>query len=136
MIIGGLSEKELQAITALLDSEGISYQVKTDESIMRFNDESMQHNLRHLNSPSISTNVLALELAPEVFETMSENLKASLRGYGITDEVPEELFVEDKEIDFVQHEINTGNKRLIGYYMLHSIIVGVIAYIIFWILGH
>mgnify|MGYP001323824806 CR=1 FL=1 len=136
MIIGGLSEKELQAIIALLDSEGISYQVKTDESIMRFNDESMQHNLRHLNSPSISTNVLALELAPEVFETMSENLKASLREYGITDEVPEELFVEDKEIDFVQHEINTGNKRLIGYYMLHSIIVGVIAYIIFWILGH
>ena len=134
MIIGGLSEKELEAITKLLENENISYQVKTDESIMRVNEESLQNNLRHLNSPSISTNILALELAPEAFQKMSEDLKSSLLEYGITNEVPEGLFVEDKEIEYVQHEINTGNKRLVGHYALHTLLAGVIAYIIFWFL--
>ncbi|MAZ49829.1 MAG: hypothetical protein CME65_14805 [Halobacteriovoraceae bacterium] len=134
MLIGGLSEKELKTISELLDSEDIKYSIKTDQSILKVNEESLQNNLRHLNSPSISTDILALELDPLAFDSMSENLKQSLLELGITNEVPQDLFVEDREVEHVQHELNTGNKRLIGHYAVHSLIAGLILMAILWYL--
>lgn len=134
MLIGGLSEKELQTITELLDSEKIEYSIKTDESILKVNEESLQNNLRHLNSPSISTDILALELVPEAFDSMSPDLKAKLLDLGITNEIPKDLFVEDKEVEIVQHEINTGQKRLIGHYAIHSLIASGIMLLIYYFL--
>ena len=48
MLIGGLSEQEVQKIKRLLETENISYLIKTDTSILETNSESIQHNLRHL----------------------------------------------------------------------------------------
>lgn len=134
MIIGGLSEKELQLITDLLNTEKIPFEVGTDENMMKSNQDSMQHNLRHLNSPSISTHVLALKLEPSAFEQMSESLKKSLLDFGITDQIPEDLIIEDKEVEFVQSEITNGNKRLIGKFFLHTTIYATLSYFLFrWI---
>ena len=62
MLFGGLSEKEIKLITELLKSSNIDYKISEDQIIKETNDSSIQYDLRHLNSPSISTHILAIEI--------------------------------------------------------------------------
>ncbi|MAX67723.1 MAG: hypothetical protein QF441_03220 [Bacteriovoracaceae bacterium] len=131
MLIGGLSEQEVQKIKRLLETENISYLIKTDTSILETNSESIQHNLRHLNSPSISTHILAIELSEDAFNKMSQKLKNELLEFGVSDEVPQELELTEETPQNIQSEITKGNKRIIGHNLLHQIMLFAGAFIIY-----
>lgn len=134
MKFGGLSEKEIKNITNLLGAEGIVFEIKTDQDMIDSNDESMKHNLRHLSSPSISTHVLSINVEDEAFLTMSEELKEKLFEFGITDQVPDELEFSNVEPEMIQSELLNGNKRLIGKSLLHQLVIGGGAMIIYFLI--
>ena len=134
MKFGGLSEKEIKNITNLLGAEGIVFEIKTDQDMIDSNDESMKHNLRHLSSPSISTHVLSINVEDEAFLTMSEELKEKLLEFGITDQVPDELEFSNVEPEMIQSELLNGNKRLIGKSLLHQLVIGGGAMIIYFLI--
>jgi hypothetical protein len=123
MIIGGLSEKEVNVIEKLLKAENIEFTIIKDDSIINSNKESMKYDLRHLDSPSISTHVLAIELKEDGFEKMSESLKKELLKLGITNQIPDELELNNSEVEPIQSELNKGNKRLVGHNFLHQILL-------------
>jgi hypothetical protein len=132
MKFGGLSEKEINEISALLRAENISYEIKTDQEMINSNDQSMKHNLRHLNAPSISTHVLALLVPEDSFNKMSQELKEKLLDFGITDQVPLELDFSEEEPVLVQEELLKGSKRLVGRSFLHQLLIGGGALLIYW----
>lgn len=132
MIFGGLSEKELKTIMQLLDQQGIDYQVKEDEIISQSNTDSMKNNLRHLNPPSISTHILAIEINDTDFNKMDESLSAKLLNLGITNQLPES-FSEAQELinpSAIHQDILSGNKKIIALGFIHQLaIILVIAFI-------
>lgn len=87
MIIGGLSEKDVDIITALLEEEGVQFSVNLDGSVLRANKFSMHNDIRHLASPNISTDILAVEIHSEL-EELSAKLKAALAPFGVCEEFP------------------------------------------------
>lgn len=123
MIFGGLSEKEVQEISKLLELENIPFKTAIDSNIMQANENSMQHNLRHLNPPSISTNILAIEIEDKDFEEMSAELESKLLDYGITNKVPTDLEFSSEPIEPIQSELLKGSKNVIGINWLHQIIL-------------
>lgn len=127
MIFGGLSEQEIEKITTLLERNNIIFEVKEDNIIKETNEKSLKYDLRHLNSPSISTHILAIEIADSAFEQMNEALIASLMEFGITDKTPEGFLVtEEQSISDLHGKMLEGNKRLIGFENLHLIIISVV----------
>lgn len=136
MIFGGLSEKELNEISRVLDNEGIEYEVKTDELIIDSNKESMKYDLRHLSAPSISTHILAIEISELSFEKMGASLKSKLLEFGITNEIPKEFEAFDKEeITTVHDQQLKGNKRIVGFNFVHQIILIVFVLLVGVFLG-
>jgi hypothetical protein len=135
MIFGGLSEKEIKAISSLLNESNISFKVQTDTHIEASNSESIKFNLRHLNSPSISTHILAIEIKDDDFEKINESLASKLLEFGITNKAPEFYDpVEDSGPSETHAEIRKGNKRLIGIdFGLQLLVVGVVFIIIYLI---
>lgn len=123
MIFGGLSEKELIKISELLEQENIKFSTQVDSAMMQTNDQSMRHNLRHLNPPSISTDILAIEIDTNDFESMSESLTAKLLNFGITNKVPEGLDLDNSNPEPIQQELMKGNKRVIGRNFINEIIL-------------
>ncbi len=134
MIFGGLSEQELSKISKLLEQEQINFTINPDESMVQANKASMQHNLRHLNSPNISTHILAIEIADTDFNQMSTSLKGALLDFGITNEVPEE-FTESNDPDPTQihQELLKGNKKVIGFNFLHQVILTIVIVILVYL---
>lgn len=133
MIFGGLSEQELLKITTLLDFHQVFYKIKTDSVIDQINHESMQNNLRHLNPPSISTHILAIEISDDSFDNMSEKLRSSLLDFGITNIAPEDFIEpETQNLKAIHSEILSGNKKIVGFSFLHQfaivIIISLIGY--------
>ncbi len=123
MVFGGLSEKEVEKISQILEESNIEFNVVMDNQMMDINDESMQYNLRHLNSPSISTDILAIEITTESFENMNEETANKLLDFGITNQVPEELEVDNDEPEAVQKQLITGNMRIIGHNFVHQLLL-------------
>jgi hypothetical protein len=132
MIFGGLSEKEINKISHLLNENNIGFKVQTDTHIEASNSESIKFNLRHLNSPSISTHVLAIEIEDEDFEQMNEKLASQLLEFGITNVVPEDYDpVEESDPSETHAEIRKGNKRLIGIdFGLQLLVIGIVAVVV------
>lgn len=127
MVFGGLSEQEIEKIASLLEAKKIAYQVQEDQNMNSANEYSMQNNLRHLNSPSISTHILAIEISEESFESMDPETKTALLEFGITNEVPEELEFDENNpnpVEDLQKSHRDGDKRIIGHNLLHQIFVG------------
>ena len=135
MIIGGLSEKDVQKISSLLKSESISFTVEMDNSMMDANDYSLKNDLRHLSSPSISTHILSIYLPEDSFSNMSDNLKKNLLEFGVTNEIPDELDLTSLSPEPIQFEMTKGNKRVVGknflYECLLAVIVSIVIYFFF-----
>lgn len=142
MIFGGLAEKEVEEISKILNEANIEFKVSTDENIQNFNKKSMNNDLRHFGSTSISTHILSIELDNKAMEKLDEQTKAKLLKFGITDEVPEgfeidESTIHDDQQSNVHHEILKGNRQMVGKSLLvqiviilgFALIVGVIKYI-------
>jgi hypothetical protein len=72
MKFGGLSESEIQVISKILESEGITFQIETDSDIAFFNERSIKNNLRHLSPPNISTHILSILIEDKDFELISD----------------------------------------------------------------
>ena len=117
MKLGGLSGQEVENIKKILQKHSIPYEVKTDNEILNFNEESMQNNLRHFNAPNISTHILSIHIEDQDLESISTEAKQDLLQHGIGAEVPKELF-EATENGSVLKEVNKGNHRLVGYHHL------------------
>lgn len=132
MIFGALSEKEVQSIGEILHIENIKFKVQSDIHALSNNDKSMQNNLRHLNSPSISTNVLSIEISEDAFEAMSETVISKLLEYGITNNVPTELDFQNENFDpqEVSDHLLKGNKKIIGVNFLHQLILWLVVFIV------
>lgn len=100
MIFGGLSEKEVSGISDLLNDQNIKFDVQLDDNMMDSNDQSIQNDLRYLKAPSISQNILSIEINDEVFGEMSNDLKNQLLEFGISNEVPSEYeFAHELGVD-------------------------------------
>jgi hypothetical protein len=127
VIIGGLSEQEIKKISELLKSEEIPFEVKTDESMIAANQQSMKNNIRHLTAPSISTHILSIKVKEESFNHMSSGLKESLLEFGITDQVPSEIELQNTEPEIIRNHLNRNNNRIIGANFKHQIIFGLIS---------
>lgn len=134
MIFGGLSEKEVESISRLLTNEEITFTTNVDELITQANQTSMQHNLRHLNPPSISTNILAIEIKDEDFENMSKELEAKLLEYGITNKIPPEFDEELGPVEPIQNELLKGSKKVIGINWLHQLMLMVAFSVLYYFL--
>jgi hypothetical protein len=134
MIFGALSKKETDAISKILEASNIQFSIVPDSIALGNNDLSMQNNLRHLNSPSISTNVLAIELSDHAFDSMNEQTIANLLEYGITNIVPSGLGEETADIDpqEVNNHLLKGNKNIIGVNFIHQIILAASIFVIGW----
>jgi hypothetical protein len=132
MIFGGLSEKEIKKISELLDTYKVSYEVNEDQIIKESNDKSIKYDLRHLNSPSISTHILSIEINDTSFENMDEELEKSLLTFGITNKAPEG-FEESTEqsVSELHGKMLEGNRRLIGFENLYLVIISGIIMILF-----
>lgn len=130
MQCNGLSEQEMQKISKLLDSEDIKFRVSSDSSMLNFNEQSMQNNLRHLNSPSISTHVIQMEIPDEEFSKMSSELKAKLLDFGITDDIPSELeFSDHADPNLeIQNMKLASDRKIIGVNFFHIIILSLVIY--------
>jgi hypothetical protein len=128
MKFGGLSEKEVKAISRILEEAKIEYQVLEDQGMQDFNQQSMQNDLRHLSSPNISTDILAIEVKDEAFNSMSDETKAALLDHGITNEIPDGLEFSEKESEPepIQNVIVEGNRRGMGFYGFFTIVVIII----------
>jgi hypothetical protein len=126
------------SIISLLEKEGIPYRVQEDQSIQNANDYSMQNNLRHLNSPSISNHILAIKIEEKNFENMSADLKQGLLDFGITHEVPEGLEYSESEspAEELLKDKHDGDKRLIGFNFLYQMLVGLGALGIYFLIKY
>ena len=134
MLFGGLSEQEVQLVSALLESEGLKFEINTDQGMINANKESMQYNLRHLNAPTISTHVLAISVEEDAFDKMSEGLKAKLLDLGITNQAPPDFDFDDEPFaENVKRELLVGNKKQVGMYAWHQLLMMiVISFFIIW----
>jgi hypothetical protein len=127
MIFGGLSEQEIKKITKLLELNNISFDVKEDEIIKETNQKSLQYDLRHLNSPSISTHILAIEISDTAFGQMNESLLKSLQDFGITNQTPEGFNESElQSVEELHGKMLEGNKRLIGFENLYLVIISAV----------
>lgn len=123
MILGGLSEKEVEEISKKLTDEGIRFSIKQDEDIARSNAHSLQNNLRHLNSPSISTHILSIHIDSNDYEKRSESLKEFLNRYHISQDVPPDMEQKGGSVQETHSEILKGNHRLIGHAFFHQVLL-------------
>lgn len=112
MRFNALSEKEVKTITALLDSEKISYEVIYDEHTLKENDHFIKNNIKYIHAGSFKTNILALDIKDDDFEKMSLSLKNELIEYGISIEIPDEF----QNITFGQIDHSDLNKNSQGMY--------------------
>ncbi len=124
MKFGGLSEKEVSAISKILEHDGIPFSIDKDQEIEDFNSASMKNDLRHYTPPNISTHILAVTISDEDFQKISEGTKAKLLPFGITDQVPspEEFIPQTGES--IHRELLKGPNRMIGVNFKHQLIVG------------
>lgn len=134
MKIGGLSEKEVQEISKILSDASVSFNVATDQHIQDFNDKSIRNDLRHLSAPSISTNILSIEIDESVFETLSQGTLKKLYRYGITDLIPEGLEVDDPNpLEPIQNQILSGQRKVIGTYFALAVGMTIVYFVIDYI---
>lgn len=128
MVFGGLSEQECSQISELLNSYNVLFHVAPDSNILKSNQESMQFNLRHLNAPSISTHVLAIEIDDLEIDKMPTELKKILLNHGIAIDIPQEIsqnFKHQKPSENptkeLRSDIELGKQKLVGHNFLHQI---------------
>ena len=125
VIFGSLAQSEVKVITKLLDSETIPYEVMTDDSVLESNRESINYDLRYLFPAKISTNVLAIEVSDEAFNSMSSELKSQLLDYGISNELPDEYIgIDFKQID--HSDLSSGSSNSKSMYTFWNLVGAII----------
>lgn len=126
MKFGGLSEKDVMKISEILGQEGISFSVDKDQELEDFNKTSMSNNLRHYSPPNISTHILAIDIADEDFQRMSETAKKELQDFGITDQVPSPEDFVPFTGETIHKEMNKSHNKVIGMMNLHIVIISLV----------
>lgn len=141
MVFGGLSEQECAQISDLLNAYDILFHVSPDRNILKSNQESMQFNLRHLNAPSISTHVLAIEIDELEMGKMPKELKEKLLSHGIAIDIPQEFnqnFEHTKPCENptaeLRSDLEIGKQKLVGHNFMHQIFLALGAFIIYIII--
>jgi hypothetical protein len=99
-----LSEKEMNQISSILDSENIPYQVLMDEQELEQNKEKAQKVYNKRKSINYSNTILSIQMDQSDFETLSDNAKEKLLPLGITTQIPEGLFEESQSEKIVKKE--------------------------------
>ena len=126
MKFGGLSEKEVQKISAILTQEGIDFTVDKDQEIEEFNKGSMKNNLRHYTPPNISTHILAITIEDEHFSKISESSKIKLMDFGISDQVPSAEDFQPFTGETIHNDLLKGQNRVVAFNLKHQLILGAI----------
>lgn len=132
MKFGGLSENEVSKISTLLKEEEVPFTVGRDEEIDEFNAASMQNNLRHYTPPNISTHVLAITIEDEDFYKISENGRAKLLEFGITDQAPAPEDFKPFTGESIHKDLVDGPKRVVAFNLKHQIIVALLLLFLIW----
>lgn len=127
MKFGGLSENELTKIISFLENKGIEFEVLRDESVEESNEYSMKNDLRHLDSPSISTHILAIEIPDETFSKIDEDTKKFLLQFGITTDIPQEseFNYQSNPVNDLHNSQHNRNNKVIGLSLFQIIVIGV-----------
>ena len=134
MKFGGLSEKEVNEISQILKREGIEFHIGQDEEIQEFNSLSMKNNLRHYTPPNISTHILAINILDDAFSKISEEGRAQLLDFGITDVIPSPEDFQPFTGESIHKELVHGPKRLVAFNFKHQLIAGGIFIVIYFVM--
>ena len=121
-----LSQTEVNKISKILDQHHLKYNVSLDENIIDSNEESIRYDLRHLNSPNISTHILVIEVEDDFWEKASEQIRLSLEAFGIVeikDDGESPIVFDNEDPEKIRGVLNDGNKRLIGVHFFFYFIV-------------
>lgn len=120
MKFGGLSEKEVERISIILEKENIDFKVLMDDEVMTYNNDSIKENLRHYSGAKLSTHVLSIDIPEGALLTISEESKIGLLDLGITTEVPDFEDTIDEVVDKLQNKkkqplfLEKWGNRLVG----------------------
>jgi hypothetical protein len=126
MKFGGLSEIELESIAEILKTENINFSIETDSEITSFNDSSIRNNLRHLTPANLSTHILAISIADEDFEQITDLGKKKLLEFGITNVAPSADEFKSFEGNTILKEMLNGPIKVVGAGFVHQILAGLI----------
>lgn len=130
MKFGGLSESDIQEISKILESEGITFQIETDSDIASFNERSIKNNLRHLSPPNISTHILSILIEDKDFELISDQGKENLLHFGITNLPPDPEDFKPFSGETFHQDLIEGPRRMIGASFVHQLLYGVLILIL------
>ncbi|MBD63604.1 MAG: hypothetical protein CME62_00220 [Halobacteriovoraceae bacterium] len=131
MKLGGLSTKEVDQISKILDEYQVEYELTDDESMWKANEHTLKNDLRHLSSPSVSTHVLAIQIKTQESE-LSPDLKTRLEPFGVSFELPPEMDgseIEDPVLE-MRKKSDEGNRRIVGVTFGLEILVGIFVFLI------
>lgn len=123
MKFGGLSENDVNKISEILGQEGITFSIDKDQELEDFNKSSMSNNLRHYSPPNITTHILAIEIADEDFQRMSESAKKELLDFGITDEFPSPEDFVPFTGETIHKELKKNQNRVVATNVLHQLLI-------------
>lgn len=132
MKFGGLSEKESNIVSEILNEEGIPFSIDKDQEIESFNTSSMKNDLRHYAPPNISTHILAITIEDEHFQKLSISGRAKLLDLGITDEAPSPEDFKSFEGETIHRELIEGPRRMVAFNFKHQLVLALMLLIIFW----
>lgn len=131
MKFGGLSENDVEKISDVLNAEGITFSISSDDEITEFNTSSMKNDLRHFAPPNISTHVLQMSIQDEDFMKISEQGKQKLLDFGITDQAPAPEDFKPFTGQTIHKELVDGPKKLVASNFKHQLIVAAIGLLLY-----
>ena len=135
MKFGGLSESEVEKISAILNAEGVPFSIDKDSEIEDFNSRSIKNDLRHFTPPNISTHILSIAIADEDFLRLSSAAKTKLLDYGITDQAPSPEDFRPFTGSTIHKDLVEGPRRMLAMNFKHQLVAGIVILVIYYLLS-
>lgn len=136
MIYTNLNETEIEKITAILNSCKVQYQVSENEAALR----AMSEGDTYKQAQKIGRRglpIMQIEIQPEEFKKIPENLKGRLHGLGVFEDI-ESPFSEEEMQEIIKPKAEEPNKNLESHTEQAKqfvIILGVISVGILWLVA-
>ncbi len=136
MIYTNLNETEIEKITAILNSCKVQYQVSENELALK----AMSEGDTYKQAQKIGRRglpIMQIEIQPEEFKKIPENLKGRLHGLGVFEDI-ENPFSEEEMQEIIKPKAEEPNKNVESHTEQAKqfvIILGVIGVGILWLVA-
>lgn len=124
--INNLSEENFKSVCELFNNEGIYYQTQIDQKTQESNDLSVKNNLRYLQPPSISLNLLEILIRSEDIKSFTSNTFEKLKAM--------DIYLQDGEaVDFSHHDMHEYSKPIVFKILRVVLVIFSISIIVYFI---